>query len=355
MSDRSRGPAEGDATGSTDRGSLAGDERRVVVLNPASGSGDHAQQVRGLAAEHGFAVVETTPDDGAVPVVERLADEADLIAAAGGDGTLNEVVRGLCGVDALGDTTVGVVPAGTGNNFADKVGVESIAHAFEVLVDGERRRIDLGVVSGDGAGAGSVADAGPGVGAGAGARRPFVNSCVCGLTAEASSSTSPDQKDRLGTLAYVVETIREAQEFDPIPLEVRTSDAADVTWEGEAFAVLVGNGRRFPPPDADDGEGDGRGTARADMEDGRFDVTIVEAAPTLDLVGEEARRRLLAGEGDHLTRLQTPALDLLVREDGPQSFSLDGEIVDASAVHVAVNPGALQLCVGEAYDPHPDG
>ncbi len=339
MSDRSRGPAEGEATASAHGAALAGDERVVVVLNPASGGGDHGPQVRGLAAEHGFEVVETSPDDGALPVVARLADEVDLIAAAGGDGTLNEVVRGLYEADALAKTTVGVIPAGTGNNFAEKVSVESIAHAFEVLAHGERRRIDLGVVSDrDG-----------------GERRPFVNSCVCGLTAEASSSTSADQKGRLGTLAYVVETIREVQEFDPIPLEVRTSDAGDTTWEGEAFAVLVGNGRRFPPPGADDGRGDGRGTAQADMEDGRFDVAIVEAAPTLDLVGEEARRRLLAGEGDHLIRLQTPALDLMVREHGPQSFSLDGEIVDAKRVHVAVDPGTLEFCVGEGYEPDPDG
>ena len=304
---------------------------RVVVLNPVSGSGDHGPEVRMLADEYGFEVVETTEEEGAAPLAERAAETASLVAACGGDGTINEVVRGLVRADALEDTTLGIVPAGTGNNFAGNVGIDSIAHAFDVLVDGERRRVDLGTTRRHGPSDEEAA-------------RPFVNSCICGITAEASADTDHDQKNRFGTLAYVFNTLREAQEFDPIPLDVETSDEVENTWHGEAIAVLVGNGRRFPV----------EGSTQANMEDGLLDVAIIEDRPALDLVGEEAMRRLLDTEADHITRLRTPALELAVRDGQEAAFSLDGEMLSASDLELSVERRRLWLRVGAGYDPDPD-
>ena len=315
---------------------------RVVVLNPVSGSGDHGPEVRMLADEYGFEVLETTEETGAAPLAERAAERASLVAACGGDGTVNEAVRGLVIADALDDVTFGVVPAGTGNNFAGNIGVESIAHAFDVLVDGERRRIDLGSAREVG---GSTGNGGSGsdLRSGRGDDRPFVNSCICGITAEASASTDHEQKSRFGTLAYVFNGLREAQAFDPIPLRVETSDAIDRTWDGDAILVLVGNGRRFPV----------EGATQANMEDGLLDVAIIEDMPAVDLVGEEARRRLLDAEADHITRLRTPGLSLAVRDDEPVSFSLDGEMLSARELQLSVERRCLELCVGEGYEPEP--
>jgi YegS/Rv2252/BmrU family lipid kinase len=319
---------------------------RVVVLNPVSGSGDHGPEVRMLAEEYGFEVLETTEETGAALLAERaVAGDASLVAACGGDGTVNQVVRGLVAVDALEDVTFGVVPAGTGNNFAGNVGVEGIAHAFDVLVDGERRRIDLGTARERGGG-----ECGPDAAAstlrdGQGEDRPFVNSCICGITAEASASTDHEQKNRLGTLAYVVNGLRQAQAFEPIPLRVETSDAIERTWDGEAILVLVGNGRRFPV----------EGSTQANMEDGLLDVAIIEDRPAMDLVGEEARRRLLDAEAAHITRLRTPGLSLTVQDGEAVSFSLDGEMLSACDLELSVRQGCLDLCVGEAYDPDPGG
>jgi diacylglycerol kinase family enzyme len=111
--------------------------------------------------------------------------------AAGGDGTVNEVVRGVVRATALDRVTVGIVLGGTGNDFAGNVGITGIEQAFEVLDRGERRRVDFGVDD----------------------DRPFRNSC-CGLTAEASAETDPGQKERFGTVAYVLNTLRTLSEFD---------------------------------------------------------------------------------------------------------------------------------------------
>lgn len=311
------------------------DGGRVVVLNPTSGSGDHADQVRLLASEHGFDVRETQGEGDAVEFAAEAAEAgAELVAAAGGDGTVNEVVRGIWRADAFDDVTLGVVPAGTGNNFSQNVGVESIEHAFSVLDDGETRRIDLGV-AGD---------------------RPFVNSCVGGLTADASETTDSELKANFGVLAYVLNTLREAVDFDGLELRVEPREDAKSEadaeseevvgsgWSGEALLVLVGNARRFPA----------EGRTQADVEDGLLDVTIVERRPAVDLAGQTAVHRLLGTETENITRLKAPSLELRARQGEPISYSLDGEMTAAERLVVETRPRTLSLRVGEAYEPHPD-
>lgn len=295
---------------------------RVVVLNPVSGDGDHADRVRALAADRGFRVAET---DGAGDAVEIARDSAKsgagLVAAAGGDGTVNEVVGGLVDADVDDRPILAVVPAGTGNNFAANIGVEGIDHAFEVIDDGDTRTVDLGTANG----------------------RVFVNSCIGGLTAEASAETSSEAKARWGVLAYVLSTLRTAVEFEGLRLHIETSDTGERVWSGDAAFVLVGNGRRFPT----------RGRAQANMEDGRLDVTIIEERPSFDIVGDAALHRLLDAEFPGLTRLQTPGLEITAAQDEPVVFSLDGEMITTHQLRIEVDPGALRLRVGGAYELSP--
>ena len=294
---------------------------RVLVLNPVSGSADHAERVRELATDHDFAVRETHEGGDAIDFGREAAD-ADLVAAAGGDGTIHEVVRGLHDADALDSTTVGVVPAGTGNNFAGNIGVEGIEEAFSVLETGETRQVDLGIANG----------------------RPFVNSAIAGLTANASSETTADMKDSFGVLAYVVNTIRTAADFEGLNLDVKTA-TDEQSWRGEAAFVLVGNGRRFPV----------EGQTQAHMEDGRFEVTIIEDRPTGKLVGEATLRRLLGTDTSNITRLETSGLSISIRNGEPGTFSLDGEMLSARDLEIETERGGLSLRVGEGYeiDPQP--
>lgn len=311
-------------------GGNRGDER-VVVLNPASGSADHADRVRELATEWGFAVRETAEAGDGIDLAREAAESgAAVIAAAGGDGTINEVVRGIHDADAFGDVTLGVVPAGTGNNFAGNVGVTDIEQAFEVIDAGRTRRIDLGYASGSTAAEPTE-------------ERPFVNSCVGGLTAEASGETSSESKERFGVLAYVLTTLEVMRSFDGFELRVEQPGGGTL-WEGSAVFVLVGNARRFAP----------ERQRQANVEDGLFDVAIVESMPSAEILEEAAAYRLFGEESDHVTRLQTPSLDVEVEADEPMSFSFDGEIADYDDLFVEVRPRTLELFVGEGYEPNPD-
>lgn len=308
-------------------GTSPGDDR-VLILNPTAGSADHVDRIRHLAADHELLVRETEGAGDAVEFAREAtagarADSGDsLVVAAGGDGTVNEVVSGIVEADALDSVTLGIVPAGTGNNFAENVGIDGVEAAFEVVEAGEVRTIDLGFANG----------------------RPFLNSAIGGLTAEASAATGSAAKARFGVLAYVLATLRTAVEFDGLPLHIETAGAAEENWNGDAAFVLVGNGRRFPA----------EGGTQADVEDGLLDVTVIEDRPTVDLVGEAALERLLGAETPYIDRFTAAGLSVSVLGEEPATFSLDGEMVSAESLSVSVRERALRLHVGEAYDPHPE-
>ncbi|RDI69777.1 diacylglycerol/lipid kinase family protein [Halopelagius longus] len=299
------------------------DEGWCIVLNPVSGTGDHGEEVRSLAAERGYAVRETEEAGDAMALAEEAAEEGvSRVAACGGDGTVHEVVRGLDRADALDEVTFGVVPGGTGNNFAGNIGVRSVEHAFEVLETGERRRIDLGVADGE----------------------PFVNSCIAGLTSKTSSETSPELKERVGTLAYVITGIQQAATFDPlhVAIDIETGPEMDPkTWEGDALCLLVGNARHFP-----------RG-GQANVEDGLFDVTIVEEMPTPEMLTEAAAQRLFGRETEHVTQLTAERLEITHQQGESVEFSLDGEISAHRRLNLSVRPRELTVAVGPEYEPLP--
>ncbi|MDG5817699.1 diacylglycerol kinase family protein [Natronococcus sp. A-GB7] len=306
------------------------DADHVVICNPVSGTEDHLERVRTLARERGFSVRITEGEgDGVRFAREAGADGAELVVASGGDGTINEVVNGLAEAEALERTTLAVVPTGTGNNFASNLGIDGVGGAFDAIDTGRRRRIDLGTANG----------------------RAFVNSCVGGLTAEASGATTPDEKRRLGVLAYVSCALETISSFDSLPIRATLeggpdgSDAnAPETWTGEAMLVLVGNCRRFG----------GTRRAQANVEDGLFEVTIVEDAPTTDLVGEAALAGLFERGERHIVRHRVSSLTLESLRSEPIEYSLDGEMLDAETLELETEANTLEVVVGDRYRPDPD-
>ena len=295
---------------------------RRAVLNPVSGTGDHAEYVARRLDARGFRVERTTgAGDAATLAREAAAADVSELAVCGGDGTVNQVARGLVDADHLDAVTLSVVPCGTANLLANSLGVRGVDHGIEVADTGEARAVDVGVAGGE----------------------PFLVSCIAGLPAEASVAASGELKGRLGTLAFVVTGVQEALSFDPIDirLEARGDDGVE-TWAGEATCLLVGNARRFV------GEG-----GRADMEDGAFDVAVVERMPAGTLVAEAVSHRVLGRDTDGVVRLT--AEEVHVEADGDDlTVSRDGELDVASELTMTAREATLDLRVGDDYRPRPD-
>jgi diacylglycerol kinase family enzyme len=296
---------------------------RRLILNPTSSDGSHTEYVPRMVEARGFDVVETRdPGDGVTLAREAIEEGVAELAVCGGDGTVNEALRGVAAAGALDEVTFGVVPSGTANLLAENVGVRGIDHGLEVIDTGEKRVVDVGL-------AGGV---------------PFLVSCIAGLPADASVAASSDQKERFGTLAFLVSGAQQALEFEGLNLELEAvGEGAPDNWEGEALTVLVGNARRFV------GEG-----GPADMEDGLFDVAVVEQMPASNLVAEAVAHRILGQDTEGVEHFRASELELRAPDGEPITFSRDGELAEHESLSLRVEPRTLTLRVGEDYDPHPD-
>jgi YegS/Rv2252/BmrU family lipid kinase len=218
--------------------------RAAVIYNP-SAKGDKARAFRKSLDEisRQCTLLRTeSPGD-----ATRLADNAvrdgyDALIAAGGDGTLNEVLNGIAkSPGGLERVRLGVLPLGTVNVFARELGLPTrLRAAWPILCQGNERRIDLPYAEW--------------VSAGQVQRRYFAQLAGAGLDARAIELTRWSLKKRIGPLAYVVAG------FEALA-EARTRIVVRVNGQTvQGPLVLLGNGSRyggsfqvFPNADVTDG------------------------------------------------------------------------------------------------------
>ncbi|NLV07383.1 diacylglycerol kinase family lipid kinase [Haloarcula rubripromontorii] len=295
---------------------------RRCILNPVSGDGEHTDYVPRLMEARGFEVYETEAAGDAVELGREAGRaEASEVAVCGGDGTVNEVVRGLDDADHLSDVTLSVIPTGTANLLAGNVGIRDVEHGVEVADTGAKRTVDVGVAGGE----------------------PFLVSCIAGLPADASVSTPSDLKERFGTLAFLLTGAQEALRFDGLDIDIEAvGEDGPFTWSGEATCLLVGNARKFV---AEGGQ--------ANMEDGLLDVAIVEQMPAGNLVAEAIGQRLLTLDTDGVTHVRADEITV-DGHDEPLRFSRDGELSTHETLSLSVRERALTLRVGGSYEPNPE-
>lgn len=294
---------------------------RRCICNPESGDGDHTDSVRRHLGARGFAVEVTDgPQDAVARGRAAGEDGVSEVAIAGGDGTINDVLRGLAQADSLDAVTLSVIPVGTANLLADQIGLSDRHHAYDVADTGTTRRVDVGFADGD----------------------PFLVSCIAGLPADASLATSSDLKSRFGTLAFLLTGAQEAIEFDGLDITIEAvGEGGSVRWSGSVICLLVGNARKFIE----------RG-GQANMEDGLLDVAIVERMPTGNLVAEALGHRLLAADTDGVTHVR--ATEITVDGHGdPVTFSRDGEFAEHERLTITTAERLLELRVGPEYVPDP--
>jgi YegS/Rv2252/BmrU family lipid kinase len=257
-----------------------------------------------LRARFGRVPVYPAGDPGdAETLAAELAPGVDVLVVFGGDGTVHEVANGLP-VPGAGGPLVALLPAGTGNDLARAIGMppDPVAAAGE-LVDARPRALDL-------------LDCGP---------RRAANGINAGFAAAATDVLSRRVKKALGPAAYLVGGVRAGVNPPTWPARVEVDGRV---VEGEALAVVVGNGGSF---------GGGRWLIPdADVGDGLLDVLVVPAtASKASLARHLARDRRLPGD---LPRLRGPAAT--VATDMP--CRLDGEPAPTPG-SVAVLPAAWQV------------
>ena len=281
----------------------------LVILNPiARGAGGPLwPAVCAALADRGCDVtIRTTAAAGEgtrLAAAARAADY-DVVAIAGGDGTINEVVNGLPDDPAM----VAVVPLGTANVVALEIGLRATAAAIAgTIAAGRPMRVHLGRVNG----------------------RAFVMMAGAGFDAAVVAGVDPGRKRRLGRWAYVLETVRQLFRHRARPLAV-TVDGVRHT----AASVVVGNGHYYG----------GRFVCTPDARLGQpgFQVCLARGAGRLSVL-----RYGLALALGALARMPDVTLvrGTRVRIDGPAGAPVqaDGDIVARLPAEIEVAPRVLYL------------
>ncbi|HEY4266841.1 MAG TPA: diacylglycerol kinase family protein [Galbitalea sp.] len=163
-------------------------------------------------------------DPGGGVTATAIEDGADVVVAAGGDGTVRAVAEALRGTGVA----LGLVPSGTGNLLARNLSMalDNVQHAVETVFEGEDRAVDIGVVEAE------RAD-------GSRSTHAFLVMAGLGLDAQMIANTNPALKARVGWLAYAGAIIRALRHHDSV--RIRYSVDGGAVRSASVNTVLVGN------------------------------------------------------------------------------------------------------------------
>jgi YegS/Rv2252/BmrU family lipid kinase len=274
-----------------------------VIFNPAARGNKARHFRRYLDDMSGRAAFKATagPGDARRLAAEAVGDGFEVIAAAGGDGTVNEVLNGIGDAGGFGRTRFGVLPLGTVNVFARDLKIPlRLEYAWDVLRRGRERILDVPQVEFSQNG---------GV-----KKQYFIQLAGAGLDARAIELVDWSHKKKIGPLAYLIAGLKALREKKPQIRAVENSPSANSSYNGEL--ILIGNGKLYG--------GEFRIFPQADFNDGLLDVCII---PRTDF------RTLLSCGPDLLFRLKLPedaverfrAASFELSGDATAAFQLDGE------------------------------
>jgi YegS/Rv2252/BmrU family lipid kinase len=288
-----------------------------IIVNPTSGGGRGASAMRELAAtaswltEHGL-VAElcptTAPGGARILAAEAVSAGMRMVIAAGGDGTINEVVQELAGHTAA----LGVLPIGTVNVWAREMNIPlSLTEARKVLIEGLHRRIDLGR-------AGS---------------RYFLMFAGIGIDAEAARRVEHRWLKRVGLklLDYVALGGFLGLTQRPARVWVRVEGRRRAT---HAVQIVVGNTRLWG--------GTFAFTPNAFVDDGWLDVVFVGGHHVIHRVAVILRALLrlpTRGSGVRYERVRT----LCLESETPLGVEVDGELHGYLPMTFSIMPNALTV------------
>jgi diacylglycerol kinase (ATP) len=299
-----------------------------VICNPTSGGGAYdPREIRDELDGLNLDWVETRGPEDAIQAAQDWRE--GLLIVAGGDGTVNDVVNGLGRAGFPDGVTLGILPAGTGNDLTATLCIPEDPELAEDIIRQNRiRTLDVARVRSEGVG-----------------ERFFINVATGGLGAEISSVNDEELKKRWGKLSYLRASLEVARNFDMRELSLYLDGEERRV---KAVNVAVGNCRYTG--------GGWPATPKANPEDGLLDVVVIEtlvAGELFDLapaVLEESS--YLGKEGVLFVR----AKEIRVETQPPGlEFTVDGEVIGNEPAQFSVLPQTLKVIVGPDYVPEPAG
>ena len=244
-----------------------------------------------------------------------VTSDYDAVVVAGGDGSINEVINTL--LERQLDLPLGIIPAGTANDFASQLKIPStVEQAVDIIKEEKIQTIDVGRVN----------------------EHYFINVCAAGLLANVSHQIDTNLKNTLGKLGYYIKGLEQLPNFKNIPLKISTPQQI-ITEEFYLFLVLN-----------DQGAGGFKQLApQGKINDGVFDFIGIKACPLAQIASLFVK--ILQGrhlEDQNIIHLQAPQFKIEIRNNKLDDYhsDLDGEKGPGFPLDIEVIPKGLKVFTG---------
>ncbi|BCM94108.1 diacylglycerol kinase [Abditibacteriota bacterium] len=295
----------------------------IVILNPVAGRGARSwPRYEAEILKRGGQILTTQRAGEAHLLTQEAIDQgAEVIIAAGGDGTLSEVAGAV--IESKRPVRLGVLPIGTGNDFARTLGIWGDPQkAIDAIFEGHTRRIDVGTIETNGT------------------KRTFINIAGCGfdsLVARRINAWGQRKTMRCvrGLNAYLLAVTCEIISFRAFHLKIEIDGE---TMETPAVLCAIANAQSYG--------GGMKVCPDAELTDGFFDVCIIENVSRSEFL--RAFPGVFAGKHtNHPKVIMRRCRSIRVESLEKVPVLSDGEIVGVTPFSCQIVTNALEFCVLE--------
>ncbi len=301
--------------------------KMLIIANPAAGA-NRASKIIPLVEE----ILKKKGIDYVLEITRYKGDEIgiaregvkngfNMIAALGGDGTVNQIVNGIMG--SAGAVyklpALGIIPAGTGSDLVKTLNIPvKIEDAVDVLLNGKERLIDIGEIKGK-----AWRES-----------RYFINISGIGIDAVTVKELEYAKTIFKGKLAYFYALFRALKIYHGLQLKIKIKD---VNVSVLAYLAAVANGRFFG--------GGFKITPDADIADGLFDICIVEKVGIIKTLLNLAK--VIKGTHTKIIEVRMFRADkVIISSDCLMPVEIDGEVEkEDTEYYFKVNPKALKVMI----------
>lgn len=303
----------------TDSRAWPGAPRRLLVIyNPTAGGHRRRrfEAVLAALADRGCPMdVRPTTGPGDAALFAREADAAahDLVVAAGGDGTINEVINGLVAAGAPATPPLAVLPLGTANVLAAELGLDLVpAHIARTIAEGAVAPVCLGRAR-----------------SGEGAERAFSLMAGAGFDARVVAGIDLRVKRFVGKAAYVLEGFRQMSRPKPLPLRVSVDGKAYEAAQVVVSKARFYGGRYLLAPEAC-------------LDEPLLHVCLFQHGDALNILRYALALQRGVLQGQRGFRIVT-GRDVRIEGDPGAPLQADGDIIARLPVSIGLLPHALGM------------
>jgi YegS/Rv2252/BmrU family lipid kinase len=288
------------------------------IVNPTSGRGRGKKAIRVIKEELtgkkiDFNIQTTTPSRSAITLAKQAVEDGySKVVAVGGDGTLNEVVNGI--LQSQGSyPKLGLIPAGTGNNFARGLDMPlNLKESCRHILDPKGLEIDIGRVN----------------------DKFFLNSFGVGLNSAVVSEVNQNFKNLRGVIVYILATLKTVPKYQSVDLEITLGTGEKI--EGEYLLLVMGNSKIYSStlnliPEFE-------------INDGFLDLCLIESMSKAEIMAKFPY--FLSDRHHELDEvLIRKVKEARIKVKNTNDFHIDGESMIGDDLQVDILPRVLNLMI----------